>query len=321
MGRPPSTLARALALGFLLGCGAPQRAPTPAPQRCPRALVPLLPNESQSWLFARPRALWQHPQLGPAVRQFLGDDGEVSLLRRAERLGYDVRTLERGAVAWTEQGAVYLAAGAFDAPRVSGLFWESLLAGRRRGSEPGRPWVSRVEGPRARTYVALRVDPRCGVAGYVENERPWLLDRAQAGNDAADPEPLLVYQARAPFGASPGGAVGSLVGRLRVVQVTLRPRPAGLRVALRLEGDLGADPIPRVRSVLRALLDDPLGDLLAASQWLDPERVPMERGPGTLLAAVELPWERLEAIARALRGAEARGELPWQSEPAPTPAR
>jgi hypothetical protein len=277
---------------------------------CPAALTPLLPEERTAWLFARPRAIYDHPRLGPLVARTFDDAGERALIRRAERTGYDVRTLDRAAIAWTPRGAVYLAAGPLDGHHIAELLWDQLLPPRQRGTDRGGN--QRLEGTLARAFVALLVAPACGVAAFAEGEgETAAVDRVFARRaDVRDPGALLVWhtaQVPTEFDRATRSALARFV---RAVDVRVDARNDGVAVELDLEGPLPDDVAERVRGALLAVIDSPLGELANAAEWLAPDRVAMRRAGRTFSLAALVPWRHLAALADALRGEVGRSPAP-----------
>src|SRR4051812_17744201 len=78
----------------LAACGArlhSATSPTSVAVQCPTGLLPVLPPNTTSWVFLRPRAIDQHPQLGSIVARVFDAASERALIRRVERTGCDVR--------------------------------------------------------------------------------------------------------------------------------------------------------------------------------------------------------------------------------------
>jgi hypothetical protein len=281
----------------------PLSSTTPAPTAtppCPQALTPQLDPAATTWLFARPRAIYDHPQLGPIVTRTFDAASERALLRRAERTGYDVRTLDRAAIAWTPEGVLYLGAGPLDGVRIGARLWERLLSPRRRTAD--RASNERMEGTLGYTFVAALVRSSCGVAAYAEGRATSVVDRIMAPREGRDPDELLVWHTRRVPSGVARVADDALARHVRELEVRVHDQPDGVRVVLRLEGPLPADAGARLRQATAALVDSPLGDLAGAVQWLTPQRLDLRQDAHELVASVIIPWRALSSLAEGLRG-------------------
>jgi hypothetical protein len=269
--------------------------------RCPTSLRAALPANASRWLFARPAAIYNHQRLGPLVARTFDAASERALIERSLRTGYDVRTLDRAAIAWTGSGTVYLASGALDTARVTATLWQRLLSPRRRARDEATS-AERVEGALAHDPVALLVVPLCGAAAYAEGRDVRLVDRIAQPNDDRDPDDLLVWHSSQVPAQLARIAPAALAASVRELDLRMHASTDGLVVTLRLEGPLPADADARIRRALHAVIDSPIGDLSGASQWLDADGTPIERAPTSLTASVTIPWRALAALADALRG-------------------
>ncbi len=261
--------------------------------------MPLAPRESESVLFIRPSAVISDARLGEIVERSLDGASETALIRRAERDGFDVRTIERAVVAWTPRGVSYFAAGSFDAARVSDHLWERLLLPRQRRHEGP---LDRMEGTLGRHTVALLLDGACRTAAYVEGRDTRAADRILVPNAQHDPDELLVWRAtQVPEGIA-GQTDVALVRAVRELELHLDRVDTGLRVELRLAGGFDHAAIEHVRAAIRALIASPLGDLGGAVQWLDPTTAVVSTSADNITVRATIPWRAALAIADALRG-------------------
>lgn len=285
----------------LASCSGPQPVPpsTPPVRRCPSALTPLAPADADSVLFLRPHALFTDPQIGPIVARSFDDATETALIRRAERDGFDIRTIDRAVVATSPRSTVYFAAGPLDAARISDRLWERLLLPRHRTREDS---FERVEGLLGRHLIGLLVDGRCGTAAYVEGRDTRTLDRLILPNDQHDPDALVVWQARHVPDAVAGSADTALVRQVREIDLRVSRATAGLTVNLVLAGSFTPDAMEHVRAALRAIIASPIGDLAGAVQWLDPDHAVRTTQPERIEVSTTVPWRAALALADALRG-------------------
>lgn len=284
-------------------CGSrsvPPSAPMQRVTSCPSSLVSALPRGVVSWLFVRPRALFEHPRLGAILDRAVDSAGERALIHRAGRTGYDVRTLDRVVIGWTDRGTVYLGAGSLDGRHIVSRLWDRLLSPRRRVRD--RAGNERIEGVLGDTFVSALLRPACGVAAYAEGEASAAVDRIMVAQSGRDPEALVVWHTRrVPESLAQGGG-RALVHSVRELEVRVSPSMDGVRVTLSLEGPLPADAAVRLRRVVAAVVDSPLGELIGATQWLIPERLEVQERSGMLMAAVAVPWRALMGLAEVLRG-------------------
>ena len=146
---------------------------------------------------------YAHPELGSILGRTVDAAGERALVEFAQRNGYDIRALDRAAVAWTPHGVVYVGAGSFDSVRVASLLWDRLLEPRRQGHDP--QGSLRAEGTLGRSTVSLLIAPACGIAAFAEGDDTRAVDRIlTAGPTDPDGPELLAWRAR----QIPGDASG-----------------------------------------------------------------------------------------------------------------
>ena len=151
----------------------------------------MAPPHAQRWLWLRPRALFEHPQLGPMLSELTRDAGERALVAEAERVGVDMRTIDRALQVDRGEASVSFAAGAFDARRVVDLHWDRMLPPQRRGD--AGPGLARIEGMLGGRAVSVATDAACGLLARAERE-PRLVDRLLddgRGAPEADPPELI----------------------------------------------------------------------------------------------------------------------------------
>lgn len=259
----------------------------------------IAPRDAESVLFLRPSAVFSDPRLGELVARSLDEAGETAFIRRAERDGFDVRTIERAVVVWTPRAVSYFAAGAFDAARVGDRLWERLLLPRQRRHDGP---IERMEGLLGRSTVALLLDGGCRTAAYLEGTDTRTIDRLLVPNALRDPDALLVWRARQVPEALAGQTDVAVVREVHELELHLDRAAAGLRVELRLTGAFDPSAVERVRGAVRALVGSPLGDLAGAIQWLDPSAAVASSRPNEIELRATIPWRAALAVAVALRG-------------------
>ncbi len=270
---------------------------------CPASLLPLAPPGAARWLWVRPRALFDDPQAGPLLAGLLRDTGERALLDDTERNGVDLRTVERALFVDPGDGALLLAAGAFDAQRIIGLQWDRMLPPRRRSDAGHGAW--RIEGMLGGRRVSVAADGACGLYARAEGntraaDRVLADGRTRPRGD--DPmEPLRWHVNGAP--ASVTDAAGAAItASLRWFELRATPTPEGLRTDVVLDGPLPADTPARVARFLETVVASPLGASVGADEWLAPGSVTWERRDGQWWGRATLPWRGLRALADLGRG-------------------
>jgi hypothetical protein len=293
-----ATLCALLAGCATQGAPAPTTAPTAEPG-CVTRLAGLVPRDATSFVLVRPRALFEHPRLGRALRRAFEDAAEEALLERARRVGYDLRTVDRALLAWGPRGTFAVALGSFDGRRVTDLLWERLLAPRTRGAERGG--VERLEGTLVDAVVAAAVHGSCGVAAWAEGDtRP--VDRAllppEGGGE--DPSAWVLWRTRELPPRAP--VPRALFDHVRWFTVRAWPLDDGVRVLVSLDGALPEDAPERLRAALRALVESPLGESVGAPEWLHPEAVAVARDARGVELTADVPWRAVDALAEVLRG-------------------
>lgn len=289
----------------LAGCARatspPPRTPPP-PRACITSLQALLPEDATRWWIVRPRTIFAHPRLGPALGRTVDLAGERALIDRAARVGYDLRTVERALFAETPRGELAVGLGSFDASRIVSLLWDRLLPPRRRGD--GDRGVTRVEGMLGHTAIALAVDAACGAAAWTEGETR-LVDRVlapPAGSSPADPAEALVAHFELARVAEAREALGPLAARTRSVDLRGSLTDAGLAVTVTLHGDLGPAELPALRTRLDRVTRSALLAAIGAPAWAAPERVAFSAHETALGFALTLPWAALEALGDVIGG-------------------
>lgn len=314
------------------GCAARVRANAAASELsrdgCATALTAIAPTDAVDVLFVRPRAAFEHPQLGPLLRRSLDARAERALLGNAERVGFDPRTLDRALRALTPRGVLYLGAGPLDARSVEERLWERLLdpRSRSRDAEGG----VRLEGALVSQPVALRVRPRCGLAAYAEGGDVRDVDRLLLGREALaqgssardEPDANTMLRWRARVVPVVAGLDAPMIAAIRAfeLRVLLDPTGHGLEAMLTLRGALPSDAVQRVQRSLDAVRASPLGEIAGASSWLSGDAVSIESQREGLRVRVRAPWRALNAIADALRGDVGLRELEAASSSAPVQA-
>ena len=268
---------------------------------CATGTVAILPRDATATLFVRPQAIFSHSRLGPILARSNDAAGEQALLERAERTGYDVRTLERAAIAWTPRGAVYVAHGPLDGARIAERLWERLISPRERNQDVAMN--VQMEGMLGSTFVAALVAPACGLAAYAEGTAVRRsVERVTQANEAVDPDDLLVWRT-VNIPSELAQATGSaLANPVRAIEVRVAPRAEGISVSIRLDGVSGTDAPVRVRRAIAAVAVSPLGELAGAIQWLGDDRVTIRSDNDSVTASVMVPWRALSALADGIRG-------------------
>jgi K+-sensing histidine kinase KdpD len=97
---------------------------------CPTSLRALVPDGATRWVVLRPRALFEHPRLGRLLARAFDDAGDQALFDRARRVGYDLRTVDRAAIAWSARTTWSAGVGAFDTRRIEAMLAFSKISGR-----------------------------------------------------------------------------------------------------------------------------------------------------------------------------------------------
>ena len=275
--------------------------PTP-PNDCPTSLRAMLPPHAQRWIWLRPRALFDHPQLGPLLSELTRDSGERALLAEAERGGVDVRTIDRVLQADRGEASVALAAGSFDARRVIDLHWDRMLPPQHRG-EAG-PGIARIEGMLGGRSVTVATDAACGLLARAERD-PRLVDRIlddRRSSGEVDPPELIVWHREgAPAeAASPESA--ALTASLRWTELRADPIANGLRVTLVLAGPLPTNTPTRMTQLLTAMAASPLGAAVGADDWMHPTDSAWIRQRDEWHGEFVIPWRGLRALVALARG-------------------
>ncbi|MEZ4407876.1 MAG: hypothetical protein R3A52_15590 [Polyangiales bacterium] len=279
---PPRSLALAVLLALSPACHrAPSpprdgRATPPTPRPCPTALASMVDRDVDRELWVRPRAIFEHPRLGPLASRSFDDRGELALLGRADRVGFDLRTVDRALLAWKGEDFVAIGMSPFDTRRVADLLWERLLPPRRR-ADPGRG-LSRVEGSLGGRPVAAAFDASCGLAAFAEGD-PSDVDRvlSTGSRDArapGDPTALLRWRARGVPDALRASAGGALAARVRALNVDVDATGEELTASLWLVGALDEGDVARVRAAVRRPSPPrATGRAVGAGAWASRERV------------------------------------------------
>lgn len=297
-----------VALGVSAACAS--RPPRPAPgttaagRACPQRLRAMLPAHSTQWLWLRPRALFDHAQLGPLLSQLTRDVGERALVADAERGGVDARTVERSLLVWRGEASLAIAAGAFDARRVIDLHWERMLPPRRRAA--ASRGVERIEGSLGGRAVAVATDAACGLVARAERETRLadrLLDDRRTREGEPDPPEMIRWHfAGAPVEADAPGAA-ALTTTMRWCELRADPDADGLRVTLVLAGPLPSDTPARVTRLLREFATSPIGDAVGADDWLRADDARWEHEGEEWRGTLGVPWRGLRALTTLARGA------------------
>jgi hypothetical protein len=270
---------------------------------CPLSASAVLPETARDRLVLRVRSIFDHPRMSALVAAFFDDASERAMLLRAERYGYDARSLDRAAIAWTARGStLYVGRGAFDSSVVTGRLYDRLIGQRTRQRDRARN--ERVTGELATTPVSLLVRPACGIAAYVEGREGALVDRVMRRDlpTTADPESAVYWRTtRTITEVPPEGA--ALLRYVRAIEAWADPTDRGLRVKVWLEGELPEDSEAVIRRVASELAQSPLGELSGAVQWSGRSSmsVTRESGRGVRIEST-IPWGALEALVNALAG-------------------
>lgn len=244
--------------------------------------------------------MFEHPRLGRALGHALADDGERALMRRSQRLGYDIRTVDRAMIAWTPHGWMALGLGSFDGAQIIERLWDRMLTPRRRGAIG--PRALRAEGMIAEVPVAVAIEQACGVAAYAEIDTRRC-DRAIATPSTAlgeDPSVWLEWHTHdVPDALVEGDA---LIHRMHDLRLTARTHVEGLALHLTLEGEAPADGPQRLRRAAEAFAASELGDLIGANDWLAGDRATIEGDSHEIRVSLVIPFRGLDALAEVVRG-------------------
>lgn len=261
----------------------------------------MAPRHARRWLWLRPRALFEHPRLGPLLSQLTRDAGERALVAEAGRRGVEVRTVDRALLVDRGDGSVSFAAGPFDARRVIDLHWDRMLPPRRRGD--GSPGVVRIEGMLGGRPVAVATDAACGLLARAERD-PRLVDRLidRRGGGEVDPPDMIRWHIEgAPAGVE-GAQSAALTATLRWTELRADPAEDGLRVTVVLAGPLPADTPTRMTRLFTAVAASPTGAAMGADDWLRPTDAAWSRHGDQWRGAFVIPWRGLRAIVSLARG-------------------
>ena len=293
-----------------LGCMTHRRAvlsttalPRPVPTNtCPTSLRAMLPAHAQRWIWLRPRALFDHPQLGPLLSELTRDSGERALLVEAERGGVDVRTIDRVLQADRGEASVALAAGSFDARRVIDLHWDRMLPPQQRG-EAG-PGIARIEGMLGGRSVTVATDAACGLLARAERD-PRLVDRIlddrRTSSEVDPPELIIWHREGAPSeAASPESA--ALTASLRWTELRAEAVADGLRVTVVLAGSLPTNTPTRMTQLLTAMAASPIGAAVGADDWMHPTTLAWTQQRDEWHGEFVIPWRGLRALVALARG-------------------
>lgn len=263
----------------------------------------MAPPHAQRWLWLRPRALFDHPQLGPLLSLLTRDAGERALLAEAERVGVDVRTIERVLQVERGEASVSLAAGAFDARRVVDLHWNRMLPPQRRG-DAGRG-IARIEGMLGGRSVALATDAACGLLARSERD-PRLVDRLvepqRTGVETDPPELIRWHLEGAPVEVENPEAA-ALTASLRWTELRADPTEGGLRVTIVLAGALPTNTPSRMTRLLTAMAASPMGAAVGADDWVHPTDAAWSQQGDEWSGSFVIPWRGLRALVSLARGA------------------
>lgn len=313
---PPRFISLAAVVLPLLACArlpahsnTPGSLPRPTSQQltqhCPETLASLIDPGVDRELWVRPREIFAHPRLGPLVSRALGDRSELELMRRADQVGYDLRTVERALITWSHDNFIAIAISSFDLPTVVERLWNRLLPPRQRATPA--EGVTTLRGSLANRSVTVAFEQHCGLVVYAENA-PRALDRvlgvtAREGRAPADPRALLRWRA---LGVASGVRVGpdaGVLARVRAMNLDVDAVDNGLSAVLTLVGPLDETDLSRLRSVARALSQSTLGRLVGAEGWMSSERLVFVRTPTGVRVSALAPWAVVESMSDVFRGA------------------
>jgi hypothetical protein len=271
------------------------------PATCPDSLRSLAPEQSHRWLWLRPRALFDHPQLGPLLSRLAHNTNERALLAEAERVGIDPRTVERALLVDQGDSALTLVAGAFDTRRVIALQWDRMLPPQRRGAAGAG--VERIEGMLGGRVVALSADGACGLIARAERD-PRLVDRliSRREVDASDPPELIRWHLDGAPSEVSAPDDAALTATLRWTELRADATADGLRVTIVLAGPLPSNTPARMTRLLSTVAASPLGGALGADDWLHPTDDAWSREGDEWRGAFVVPWRGLRALVAFARG-------------------
>ncbi len=271
--------------------------------RCDAAVLRArIPAGVTSWALLRPRAIFEHPRLGRILARAFDDAADEALFSRARRVGYDVRTVDRAALAWTPSSTWSAGLGSFDTRRIEQLLWDRLLPPRARMDENG---VAVTEGALNLTPVSLTVWNACGYVSFAEGPAGSRMNALalHPRADAPDDDDALArwHSALVPAELR-ARAPAALLEGVHDVEVDARLHADGLDVSLRLEGALPADGSDRVRRALDVFIESPLGGSIGAVRWASHDAATIRQEGDSITVRARVPWVSLDAMADVLRG-------------------
>lgn len=263
----------------------------------------MAPPHARRWLWLRPRALFDHPQLGPLLSQLSRDAGERALLAEAERVGVDLRTIDRALQVERGGASVSLAAGPFDARRIIDLHWDRMLPPQRRG-EAG-PGIARIEGMLGGQAVALATDAACGLLARSERD-PRLVDRLiddRRMRPQPDPPELIRWHLEGAPAEVESPDSAALTASLRWTELRADAADDGLRVTVVLAGALPRNTPARMTRLLTTMAASPMGLAVGADDWMRPTDEAWSLEGDQWRGAFLIPWRGLRALVSLATGA------------------
>lgn len=296
-------------LGFQLGCrsspiNAAQSGTTPVALAnvCPQELTGLMPSTITERAVIHVRAMFEDPTLGEIIRHALDSQSERVLLRRAERYGYELRTLDRVAIGWAPDGTtLFFAHGAIDANAIAERLYNELLHPRRHAIDRARN--ERVEGPLRQLPVALLARPSCALVAYAEGPTGALVDRAlgTVRSTEHDSGALFWWTTRRQLRELPPTGA-ALLRYVQKIEVTGDLAESGVAVRVNFSGTLPNNAELVLRATIAELAASAFGSLCGAQQWAAGERLTITQSTGELQASVVVPWGAIREGIGVLQG-------------------
>jgi hypothetical protein len=246
--------------------------------------------------------MFDHPVLGGIIQRALDAPSERALMSRAERYGYDLRTLDKVVIGWAADGTtVYLAQGAIDASRIANRLYSELLHPRSHSADASHN--ERIEGPLRQTHVALFARPICALVAYSEGPTGALVDRVMGAerSEQRDTDAVLAWSTRrrreelVPAGAA-------LLQYVDQIEVAATIADDGLLVRGVFVGQLPADAPAVIQRVAAEFVASPLGSFCGAAQWAHADRIAISRSAQQIQVQITVPWAGVREILTALQG-------------------
>ena len=269
---------------------------------CPQELTALMPSAITERAVIHVRAMFEHPTMGEIIRHALNSQSERVLLRRAERYGYELRTLDRVAIGWAPDGTtLFFAHGAIDASAIAERLYNELLHPRRHAIDRARN--ERIEGPLRHLPVALLARPSCALVAYAEGPTGALVDRAlgTVRSTERDSSSLFWWTTRRQLREIPPMGA-ALLRFVQKIEVTGELVESGVAVRINFSGALPNNAQAVLRASIAELAASAFGSLCGAQQWAAGERLTIAQSADEMQASVIIPWGAIREGIGVLQG-------------------